>query len=71
MSLTAPILAALVARRAELGLTMTEIGRRMGAEFGQVKTIERGRRKNIGLDELAEYARAVGMEITATVVVRE
>ncbi len=51
----------LIAARAAAGLTQAEVAARMGTKQSAISRIESGR--NISVEKLREYARAVGREV--------
>lgn len=57
----------LAARRATLGITQTELARRMGVSQPFVATLESGRVKNLELRTLYRWATALGTRVTVGV----
>ena len=51
----------LIAARATAGLTQAEVAARMGTKQSAISRIESGR--NISVEKLREYARAIGREV--------
>lgn len=54
----------LIALREKLGLSQREVAKRLGTSQPYVAKIESGRIKNLGVQTLVKYARALGGSVT-------
>lgn len=60
------VIAAIIAQRTKAGLRVVDVAARIGVCEHVVRKMEHGR-KNIGLDELAKFAKAVGLKLEVNV----
>jgi ribosome-binding protein aMBF1 (putative translation factor) len=60
------IIAAIIAKRNQSGLRVVDVAKKLDCCEHVVRKMEHGR-KNIGLDELVEFAKAVGLKLEVSI----